>query len=264
MRKFTFLLWLLFAIPSFVFCQSRQISGTVTNQNGQPIPLATVQQKGTKNGVTANNDGTFSMKVSGNNTKLVISSVNFETKEINLGNQSSYSIVLKDAINLSEVVVTALGIKREKKALGYSAQEVKGDELVASKQSNIVNALQGKVAGVQINSGGGAPGQGSRIIIRGIKSLDPNRNNQPLFVIDGILIDNSTNTVDDAGEIRGLSNRASDINPDDVESISVLRGGAATALYGQAGSNGVVLITTKSAKAGSMKVSFTTPMALMK
>ena len=121
----------------------------------------------------------------------------------------------------------------------------------------MVNALRGKVAGVQINSGGGAPGQGSRIVIRGIKSLDGGRNNQPLFVVDGLLIDNSTNTVDDAGAIRGMSNRAADINPDDIESISVLRGGAATALYGQAGSNGVVLITTKSAKAGKMAVSFT-------
>src|SRR4029078_2233233 len=135
---------------------------------------------------------------------------------------SSYTVVLQNSGKLSEVVVTALGIQRQKKSLGYSAQEVKGDELVASKQSSIVNALRGKVAGVQINSGGGAPGQGSRIIIRGIKSLDPNRNNQPLFIIDGVLIDNSTNTVDDAGELRGLSNRASDISPEDIESISIL------------------------------------------
>ncbi|MEO8766615.1 MAG: SusC/RagA family TonB-linked outer membrane protein [Ginsengibacter sp.] len=257
MKKSTFLLWLVFVAPSYVFCQSRQITGSVRNSSGQPIPLATVQQKGTKNGTTAGDNGAFSINVSGSNVKLVISSVNYETREINVGNQSSFDIELRDAANLSEVVITALGIKREKKALGYSSQEVKGDDLVASRQSNVVNALQGKVAGVQINSGGGAPGQGSRIVIRGIKSLDPNRNNQPLFVIDGVLIDNSTNTVDDAGDIRGLSNRASDISPDDVESISVLRGGAATALYGQAGSNGVILITTKSAKAGKVNVSFT-------
>ncbi|MEP6927514.1 MAG: TonB-dependent receptor plug domain-containing protein, partial [Ginsengibacter sp.] len=260
MKKSTFLLWLIFfiATPSYVFSQGRQISGTVTNENGQPVPLATVQQKGTKNAVTANDNGTFSINVTGNNVKLLISSVNYGSREIIVGNQSTYNIELKDAGNLSEVVVTALGIRREKKALGYSSQEVKGDELVATRQTNVVNALRGKVAGVQINSGGGAPGQGSRIIIRGVKSLDAGRNNQPLFVIDGVLIDNSTNTVDDAGEIRGLSNRASDINPDDIESISVLRGGAATALYGQAGSNGVVIITTKSAKVGIMKVSFTT------
>jgi TonB-linked SusC/RagA family outer membrane protein len=156
------------------------------------------------------------------------------------------------------VIVTALGIRKEKRALGYSAQEVSGDALSQTKQTNIVNALRGQAAGVQINSGGGAPGQGSRIIIRGIKSLDPNKDNQPLFVIDGVVMDNSTTTVSSAGTVRGLSNRAADINPDDVESISVLRGGAATALYGQAGSNGVIVITTKTAKAGKMRVSFST------
>jgi TonB-dependent SusC/RagA subfamily outer membrane receptor len=267
MKKSTFLLLLVFTVPACVFSQSRQISGSVKNQNGQPIPLASVQQKGTKNGATANENGHFSISVSGNNPRLIISSVNYETKEISVGNQASFDIELKDAGSLSEVVVTALGIKREKKALGYSSQEVKGDELIASKQSNVVNALRGKVAGVQINSGGGSPGQGSRIIIRGIKSLDPDRNNQPLFVIDGLVIDNSTRTdyaansdrtVASPSEKRGLSNRAADVNPDDIESITVLRGGAATALYGQAGSNGVILITTKSAKEGRLKVSFTT------
>ena len=259
MKKFNFLPWLVFliALPSFVFCQNRQISGKVTDETGQAVPLATVQQKGTKMAVSANESGNFSMEVSGKNPVLIISSVNYDRREISVGSESSYTVVLQNSGKLSEVVVTALGIQRQKKSLGYSAQEVKGDELVASKQSSIVNALRGKVAGVQINSGGGAPGQGSRIIIRGIKSLDPNRNNQPLFIIDGVLIDNSTNTVDDAGELRGLSNRASDISPEDIESISILRGGAATALYGQAGSNGVVLITTRSAKAGKLKVSFT-------
>lgn len=256
MRK-AFTLYLLFFIPTFLLSQSRQVSGTVTNAKGQPVPLATVMQKGTSNTVTANETGAFTITVSGNNPRLIISSVNYGTKEVVITDAASYSIALEDAGDLSEVVVTALGIRREKKALGYASQEVKGEDLVNSRQSNLVNALQGKIAGVQINSGGGAPGQGSRIIIRGIKSLAGGRNNQPLFIIDGILIDNSTNTVDDPGEIRGLSNRAADINPDDIENISVLRGGAATALYGQAGSNGVILITTKSAKAGKMQVSFT-------
>ncbi len=166
------------------------------------------------------------------------------------------------------MVVTALGIKKEKRMLGYSSQEVKGADLVTTKQTNIVNALRGKVAGVQINSGGGAPGQGSHILIRGVKSLSPGKNSQPLFVIDGIVMDNNTNTgVEDfnpdrspsnAGDLRGLTNRAADINPDDIESVSILRGGAATALYGQAGSSGVVLITTKSAQVGKMRVDFST------
>ncbi|MEO5942167.1 MAG: SusC/RagA family TonB-linked outer membrane protein [Ferruginibacter sp.] len=257
MRRIPILLWLFFSIPTFVFSQSRQISGTITNTKGEPVPLATVTEKNTRNSTTANEDGAFSITVTGKSPRLVISSVNYRPKEIAVTSLADYKVALENTGDLSEVVVTALGIKREKRALGYSSQEVSGDALTASKQSNLVNALQGKVAGVQINSGGGAPGQGSRIIIRGIKSLSGGRNNQPLFVIDGIVIDNSTNTVDDAGDIRGLSNRASDINPDDVENVSILRGGAATALYGQAGSNGVVLITTKSAKAGKMQINFT-------
>lgn len=257
MRRIPILLWLFFLIPTFVFSQSRKITGTITNTKGEPVPLATVTEKNTKNITTANEEGVFTITVTGKSPRLVISSVNYSPKEIAVTSMAIYNVALESAGDLSEVVVTALGIKREKRALGYSSQEISGDALTASKQSNLVNALQGKVAGVQINSGGGAPGQGSRIIIRGIKSLSGGRNNQPLFVIDGIVIDNSTNTVDDEGDIRGLSNRASDINPDDVENVSILRGGAATALYGQAGSNGVVLITTKSAKAGKMQINFT-------
>ncbi len=253
------LLWvvLMTSVPIIVFSQARKISGKVMDQNGDGIPRASVIVRGTSGGISADENGNFSIDIPASNSVIVISSVGYQTQDLRAGNANNLTVTLKSNQDLSEIVVTALGIKREKKALGYSAQEVSGKDLIESRQSNIVNALRGKVAGVQINSGGGAPGQGSRIIIRGVKSLSPDRNNQPLFVIDGILIDNSTTTVDGSGEIRGLSNRASDINPDDVESISVLRGGAATALYGQAGSNGVVVITTKSAKAGSLKVSFT-------
>ena len=248
---------LLISLPVIVFSQTRKVTGKITDQNGDAVPRASVIVRGTSNGVSADESGNFSIDVASSSSVLIVSSVGYETKDFRTGNANNLTISLQSNQNLSEIVVTALGIKREKRALGYSAQEVSGTDLLESKQTNVVNALRGKVAGVQINSGGGAPGQGSRIIIRGVKSLDPGRNNQPLFVIDGILIDNSTTAVDDAGEIRGLSNRASDINPDDIESLSVLRGGAATALYGQAGSNGVILITTKNAKAGKLKVSFT-------
>ncbi len=257
MRSFIPFLCLLFLLPISVFSQTRVLTGTVSNSGGAPIPFATVSVKGTDNTVAASASGAYSINVTGSNVTIVITAAGFAYKEINVKAAASYNVTLEEAGPMTEVVVTALGIKREKKALGYSSQEVSGADLSATKQTNVVNALRGKVAGVQINSGGGAPGQGSRIVIRGIKSLDGGRNNQPLFVVDGLLIDNSTNTVDDAGAIRGMSNRAADINPDDIESISVLRGGAATALYGQAGSNGVVLITTKSAKAGKMAVSFT-------
>lgn len=258
MKKSLLLAWMILSIPLFVFSQSKQVSGTVTDDKGKPISNATVLEKGTTNGVITDEKGAFTLTVRNGNAVLVISYTGMQTVEVQVGSQNNYSVFLSPSGQMNEVMVTALGIRREKRALGYSAQEISGDLLSQTKQTNIVNALRGQVAGVQINSGGGAPGQGTRIIIRGIKSLDPNKDNQPLFVIDGIVMDNSTNTVSEAGALRGLSNRAADINPDDVESISILRGGAATALYGQAGSNGVVIITTKTAKAGKMRIGFTT------
>lgn len=257
MKKLLLLAWVFMLIlPLMVFAQTRQISGTVLDENGNPLPLVSVLQKGTNTGTTTDDKGAFSLSVTGSNPVLVFSFAGRATQEVNVGTSDTYSVTLAATGSMSEVVVTALGIKKEKRALGYSAQEVSGDALSVTKQTNIVNALRGQAAGVQINSGGGAPGQGTRIIIRGIKSLGPNDDNQPLFVIDGVLMDNSTTTASTAGSLRGMSNRAGDINPDDVESITVLKGGAATALYGQAGSNGVVMITTKSAKAGKMRIGF--------
>jgi TonB-linked SusC/RagA family outer membrane protein len=247
--------------PERVFAGS--VRGRITNEAGTPLANASVVLAGTNKGTAADAEGAFVITdVPAGNYRLEVSAVGYATLARNITVKDNEELFLElqlkeDSSNLNEVVVTALGIRREKKSLGYSSQEIKADELVASRQTNIVNALRGKVAGVQINSGGGAPGQGSRIIIRGIKSLDPSKDNQPLFVIDGILIDNSTTTVSPAGELRGMTNRAADINPDDIETISVLKGGAATALYGQAGSNGVVIITTKSARVGKMRVNAT-------
>src|SRR5664279_2097151 len=157
MKKFIFLPWLVFLImlTSFAFCQSRQISGKVTDETGKPVPLATVQQKGTKNAASANENGDFIITVSGKNPTLLISSVNYEPMELSIGSESSYTVVLQNGGKLSEVVVTALGIQREKKSLGYSAQTVSAKELTESHQSNLLNALQGKVAGVTITSAGG-------------------------------------------------------------------------------------------------------------
>lgn len=251
-------LLLLLLFPLFAFSQSRQISGRVTDDKGNPLPSVSVLQKGTNNGTVTNEYGGYVLTVTGASPTLVFSYAGMQTMELPVKTPSVYDVRLLPGAAMSEVVVTALGIRKEKRQLGYAAQEVSGEALTRTKETNIVNALRGQVAGVTINSGGGAPGQGSRIIIRGIKSLSPGKNNQPLFVIDGIIMDNSTITGDDAqASLRGMTNRAADINPDDVESISVLRGGAATALYGQAGSNGVVVITTKSAKAGKMRINFT-------
>ena len=157
---------------------------------------------------------------------------------------------------IEEVVVTALGIQRNPRSLGYAAQGISSKTLNSNKQPNMLNAMQGKVSGVTISSTGGAPGQGANIQIRGINSIDPTRDNQPLFVIDGILMDNSTSTQGDGASLRGMSNRSVDINPDDIETMNILKGGAATALYGLRGANGVVIITTKSGKAGTLKIDY--------
>ena len=249
---------LLFGSGVWVHAQTVDVTGRVTDERGQPIANASVIIKGTQRGTTTNEDGRFSLPIpAGGPTTLSISSIGYVTQDVTTTG-SSFVVALTGNTGTSEVVITALGVRKEKRALGYATQEVNSETLVEAKQPNLLNALQGKVAGVQINSTGGAPGQGASILIRGIKSLDPGKSNQPLFVIDGVVMDNSTQTVSTQGSLRGMSNRAADINPDDVETISILRGGAATALYGQAGSNGVVLITTKSGKAGKLKVTLNT------
>lgn len=239
------------------WAQERTIKGRVTEQaNGQPIAGVTVTVKGTSNRTQTNAEGGYSIQLS-TGAILLFSYIGMEQEELTVGQSNVLNAVLKQASSgLNEVVVTALGIEREERSLGYTAQQVTAEELTYNKQPNMVNALQGKVAGVTISSTGGAPGQGSRIQIRGINSIDPNKNNQPLFVIDGILMDNSTSTLGDGAAGRGMSNRAVDINPDDIATVNVLRGGAATALYGLRGANGVIVITTKSGKSGSLKIDY--------
>ena len=248
----------LFMLPLSVLCQTRLISGTISNSRGEPVPLASIQVKGTTTFSTASETGKFTINVSGANPVLVISSSGFATQEVNIGSSDTYNIQLAETGTLSEVVVTALGISKEKKALGYATQEVKASDLNRNRQPNLVNALQGKVAGVTISSVGGGPGQGATIRIRGINSIDVTQSNDPLFVIDGIILDNSTSTLG-AGSgynVRSVGNRASDINPEDIETINVLKGGAATALYGLRGANGVVVITTKKGRGDGVRVNF--------
>ena len=160
MRKSFFLIWIaiLFALPFSVFAQTRTITGKITNQNNDPIPRATVQVKGSTNAVTANDDGVFSIQLSDRNAVLVISSADYTSREVKVGDRSVINFQLQSSGELSEVVVTALGITRQKRSLGYSAQSVGAVEIAESHQSNLVNALQGKVAGVTITSAGGGPG----------------------------------------------------------------------------------------------------------
>lgn len=255
-KKFTLItLSLLFFLGFSAWAQTKNISGRVTDsENSSPMAGVIVKLKGATAAVTTDDKGKYVINVPTAGGVLTFSFMGYKTQEATITNQNSLDISLtSDAQNLSEVVVTAFGIKRDQRSLGYTAQSVSAKELTENKQTNMVNALQGKVAGVTISSTGGAPGQGARIQIRGINSIDPSSNNQPLFVIDGIFMDNSTSS---QGGAYGASNRAVDINPDDIESMNILRGGAATALYGLRGANGVVVITTKSGKSGDIKIDY--------
>ncbi|MDU0371070.1 SusC/RagA family TonB-linked outer membrane protein [Hymenobacter endophyticus] len=230
-----------------VAAQNREISGRVTDRgNGQGLPGVTVLVKGTTIGASTNSDGSFTISAPTTASTLVFSSVGFVTVERAIGTETNISVGLAaDTKVLGEVVVTALGREQEKKTLGYSVQDVQGAALTQARESNVVNSLQGKLAGVQISNSQGAVGSSSRIVIRGAKTIG---NNQPLFVVDGQPIDNSSyaNSGPNGGVDYG--NAASDINPDDIESISVLKGANAAALYGSRGANGVVVITTKSGR----------------
>ncbi len=247
--------WCLLLASQWSFAQTRTITGKVSDAGGQPVPYASIAVKGSNKGVNANENGDFALTLpASGKTTLLVSAVGFEDQQVEVGSANTLSIRLKSGTAMSEVIVTAFGVKQQKKALGYAATEISNKELLESRQPNLVNALQGRVAGVQVNSTGGGPGQGARIVIRGPKSALGS--NQPLFVIDGVIVDNSTVVEGTGAALRGMSNRMADINPDDIESMSILRGGAATALYGLRGSNGVIVITTKSAKSGKMKVSY--------
>lgn len=257
MKKFKLLkllLSLLLIIPLSMQGQTRKVTGKITDEKGEAVPFATVTIKGTQKAVASDANGIFSIEITGTQKTLVISSAGYEDKQVDVTSASDISVTLVSGTALGEVVVTAFGVRQQKKSLGFAATEINNKQLMESRQPNLVNAIQGRVAGVQINSTGGGPGQGANIVIRGPKSALGN--NQPLFVIDGVIVDNSTVTEGGQANLRGMSNRMADINPDDIESMSILRGGAATALYGFRGSNGVIVITTKSAKEGKMRVSY--------
>jgi TonB-linked SusC/RagA family outer membrane protein len=247
---------LLLAFSATGWAQARSISGTVADQNGEMLIGASILIKGTTRGTVTDIGGAFQLDAATGDV-LVVSYAGYQAREVRVGAESQYAIILTAGELLSEVVVTALGISREKKALGYAVQEVGSEAIMETRQPNVINALQGQVAGVQINSSGGGPGESARIIIRGVNSLDPTANNEPLFVIDGIPVSNSTFTVGGGGG-RNVSNRLADINPDDIETISVLKGGAATALYGLRAANGAIIITTKRGQQGRIRVDFST------
>jgi len=256
MRKLGLILSLLFCLGlGAVFAQSKTISGVVTSKDdGQPIPGVSVTVKGSALGTVTSVDGTYSLVVSSDATAIVFRFVGMTTQEVPYSGQLKINAVLEsESIGVEEVVVTALGISREKKALGYAVTDVKSDEITKSRGgvNNPINALAGKVAGLQITSGSGNMGGSSKILIRGVKSISGS--NQPLFVIDGVPVEgsdfNSTDTQRGAGGY-DYGNLIQDINPDDIESMSVLKGPNASALYGSRAANGVIMITTKKGKQG--------------
>lgn len=224
-----------------------QVSGTVVSQDNEPIIGVSILVVGTNVGTVTGSDGRFSLTVPAGKSMLRISYVGMETLEVSA--RPNMRIVLRDGdTNLDEIVVTAMGIKRQAKALGYSATAVDGEKISQARTSDIMSSLQGKVAGVQISSAASDPGSSNSVIIRGISSLGGT--NQPLYVIDGVPLNNSAVYSDDglnAGYDFG--NGANAVNPDDVESMTILKGAAATALYGSRAANGVILITTKTGKA---------------
>jgi TonB-linked SusC/RagA family outer membrane protein len=256
MKKSYIMLFLMIcSLASPAFAQ-QQISGKVTSaEDGLPLPGVSILIQGTSTGTVTDVDGNYTIEVPGTDAVLIFSFIGYQNKNLTAGNNSTLNVTLSvKTSQLEEVIVTAFGISQEKKSLGYAAQNIGADEIIRTKQPNVVNALQGQVAGVQVTNSGGAPGQSARIIIRGINSLDPSADNQPLFVVDGVPVDNST--IESSGTPRGMSNRMADINPNDVESMSVLKGAAATALYGVRAANGAVIITTKKGKAGQIRVDF--------
>ena len=246
MRKFTLFLALMFFIGLQAAFAQRTITGSVkSSEDNQTIPGVTILVKGTAVGAITDADGKFSLAVPKDKDVLLISFVGMKTQEIKLGADNVLNITMEpSAITLDDVVVTALGIPMEKKALGYSVQDVSGDDITKVRENNVINSLSGRIAGVQVTNSSGAPGSSSRIVLRGVNSLTGN--NQPLFVVDGVPINNSefVSGGDGYGGVN-RGNAAMDINPNDIENISVLKGPNAAALYGSRASNGVILITTK-------------------
>ena len=251
-KRLLLLLTLFFNVAT-VFAQQKTISGTVKDAQGNPLPNASYFVKGTKTGGVTDNNGHFAVTVKDATAVLVFSSVNFKTQEVKVGQNATLMVVLDEATaSMNEVVVTALGVQKQKKSLGYAVQEVKGQTLVEARELNLVNDLSGKVAGLQVVRSGNGPGGSSQIVLRGNNSLTGI--SQPLIVVDGIPMDNSTGRVG-IGAYDGfynstldMGNGLGDINPDDIASVTVLKGPAAAALYGSLGGNGVILITTKTGK----------------
>ena len=243
-----------------LFAQERIVSGKVVDpKDNSGLPGVNILLKGTSRGTVSDANGEFKVSAS-NQDVLVFSQIGYETQEIAIGTQSNIAVNLKEAVAvLNEVVVTALGITQEKRTLGYSIQEVKGDDVAGTQRSNFLVSLQGRVAGLSMTTTSGLPGSSVSINLRGVNSIGGS--NQPLMVVDGLIINNSTfnqhTMVSDLNNrSNDFTNRGAEINPNDIESITILKGPEAAALYGQDGASGAIIITTKKGTSGQGKIQY--------
>ena len=237
--------------------EPRTVGGTVIDHNGQPIPGASVFVQGTTTGTTTDIDGRFTLLVPGNllGGSLEFNSLGYEIVRRVIGSNKNFTVTLnEEAVSLEGTVVTALGIRRDQKALSYNVQEVNAELLTSVKDANFINSLAGKVAGVAINTSSSGVGGASKVVLRGNKSISQSSN--ALYVIDGIPMYNFGGGGGTEFDSKGASESIADLNPEDIQSISVLTGAAAAALYGSQAANGAIMITTKKGESGKLKVSF--------
>lgn len=257
--KQSLLFVLLMCMAVLTRAQTKTVSGKVTLPENEDAPGVNILVKGSNVGTVTKADGTYQINVPNRGGTLVFSFIGYKTKEVEVGNQSSINVALEaDLVNLSEVVVTANAIVREKKELGYAVSTVGGMELTKARDPNLLNSLAGKVAGVRITQQSGTVGGSSRVMIRGANSISSA--SEPLFVVDGMPISNSSFNNSETDIVTGgvdVGNRAGDLNPDDIETMTVLKGAAASALYGSRARNGVIVITTKRGKQGAKKMNIT-------
>ena len=260
MRRFLMLFLMLMLSGALAFAQNRSVSGTVTDQAGAPVPYATVTETGTRNATTADANGNFTIKLKGSGS-ITFTATGYDASSVAPEGNVVRATLIRNAQELSTVTITtALGIKRNRNQLPYSAQQVMGDEVSKERSSNFINNLSGKVSGLELRQSNGL-GASTNVVLRGAKSFTGT--NQALFVIDGVPFDNTQTRASDVNSLRGgiyqaqgrggydYGNTAADINPDDIESITVLKGAASTALYGSRGGNGVIMILQRKVRRGS-------------
>ncbi|MCU0450811.1 MAG: SusC/RagA family TonB-linked outer membrane protein [Bernardetiaceae bacterium] len=260
MKKHLLGILLSWGLAALALGQTRTITGTVTAATEkEPLPGVNVVVKGTASGTVTDADGKYKLAVPANGKTLVFSFIGYKTTEVEIGGRAEVDVALaSDVLNVDEVVVTANAIVREKKELGYAVSTVGGSELLKARDPNLLNSMAGRIAGVRITQQSGTVGGSSRVMIRGANSISSS--SEPLFVVDGIPISNSSFNGSETDIVTGgvdVGNRASDLNPDDIENMTVLKGAAASALYGSRARNGVIVITTKRGRAGAKKLNIT-------